>query len=72
MKIVLGLFCIFTFILAMGAAPVVDNGHKNARQDDLKDDKETDDIVREKTRTNFSFYSFNCLFSWTILNTDGI
>ena len=54
MKIVISLLCISVLIVAIGTAPVVETGGKNARQNDPKDDKESDDIVWKKP--NFSRY----------------
>ena len=56
MKIILSLLCIFLLVVAIGAAPIVETGGKNARQGDAKDGKQSDDdVVRMSTFSlNFS------------------
>jgi len=52
MKLTIGLLCIFALIITIGAPPVVENGNRDPRKDNSKDDTDADndDVVR---RNNF-------------------
>jgi hypothetical protein len=54
MKLTIGLLCIFALIITIGAPPVVENGNRDPRKDNSKDDADADadndDVVR---RNNF-------------------